>query len=100
LEITDTPCSKCGKFMVIRMGRFGKFLGCPGFPECRNILPYDKPVGKCPTCDNDVYKRRTKKGRFFYGCVAYPDCTWMSWDLPPKKEGQENHPSPSGDGED
>ena len=82
LEVTDTPCSKCGKMMVVRMGRFGKFLACPGFPECRNILPADKPVGKCPDCGKDIYKRKSKKGRYFYGCSGYPDCKHVSWDPP------------------
>ena len=82
LEVTDIPCSKCGKMMVVRMGRFGKFLACPGFPECRNILPYDKPVGKCPQCGKDVYKRKTKKGRVFFGCIGYPECNYMTWDDP------------------
>ena len=86
LEVTDIPCSKCGKMMVVRHGRFGKFLACPGFPECRNILPYDKPVGTCPKCGKDVYKRKSKKGRFFYGCSGYPDCDYASWDAPKKEE--------------
>jgi len=82
LEVSDVPCSKCGKLMVVRQGRFGKFLACPGFPECRNILPFDKPVGKCPTCGKDIYKRKSKKGRVFYGCSGYPDCTYVTWDAP------------------
>jgi len=86
LEITDTPCSKCGKMMVVRVGRFGKFLACPGFPECRNILPYDKPVGKCPKCNKDIYKRKSKRGRVFFGCQGYPDCDYVSWDAPKEEE--------------
>jgi DNA topoisomerase-1 len=83
LEETDIPCSKCGKMMVVRMGRYGKFLACPGFPECRNILPYDKPICKCPLCaDGNIYKRKSKKGRIFYGCSSYPNCDFVSWDTP------------------
>ncbi|MDR0462582.1 MAG: type I DNA topoisomerase [Christensenellaceae bacterium] len=82
LEVTEVPCSKCGKMMVVRQGRFGKFIACPGFPDCRNILPYDKPVGKCPKCNKDVYKRKSKKGRVFYGCSGYPDCDYVTWDAP------------------
>jgi len=83
LEETDTPCSKCGKMMVVRMGRFGKFLACPGFPACRNILPYDKPVCKCPYCAaGQIHKRKSKKGRIFYGCTSYPNCDFVAWDEP------------------
>lgn len=82
LEETDVPCSKCGRMMVVRTGRFGKFLACPGFPECRNILPYDKPVCKCPKCGGDIYKRKSKKGRIFYGCSGYPNCDFVAWDTP------------------
>ena len=83
LEETDTPCSKCGRMMVVRMGRFGKFLACPGFPACRNILPYEKPVCKCPYCkDGQIHKRKSKKGRIFYGCTSYPNCNFVAWDEP------------------
>jgi DNA topoisomerase-1 len=88
LEVSDTPCSKCGKMMVVRTGRFGKFLACPGFPECRNILPFDKPVGKCPKCGKDIYKRKSKRGRIFYGCSGYPDCDYVSWDAPKEEENK------------
>ena len=82
LEVTDVPCSKCGRMMVVRTGRFGKFLACPAFPECRNIMPFDKPVGNCPKCNKPVYKRKSKKGRIFYGCSGYPECDYISWDAP------------------
>ena len=82
LEETDTPCSKCGRMMVVRMGRFGKFLACPGFPECRNILPFEKPVAKCPKCNGDIHRRKSKRGRFFYGCSGYPNCDFVAWDVP------------------
>lgn len=83
LEETEIPCHKCGKMMVVRMGRFGKFIACPGFPACRNILPMDKPVCKCPYCTaGEIYKRKSKKGRFFYGCNCYPNCDFVAWDEP------------------
>jgi DNA topoisomerase-1 len=83
LEETDIPCGKCGRLLVVRMGRFGKFLACPGFPECRNILPYAKPICKCPYCPTgDIYPRKSKKGRMFFGCSSYPNCTFVTWDSP------------------
>lgn len=82
VEETDVPCTKCGRMMVVRMGRFGKFLACPGFPECRNILPYDKPVCVCPKCGGGIYKRKSKKGRIFFGCGSYPNCDFVAWDEP------------------
>ena len=83
LEETEIPCHKCGKMMVVRVGRFGKFIACPGFPACRNILPMDKPVCKCPYCTaGEIYKRKSKKGRFFYGCNCYPNCDFVAWDEP------------------
>ena len=98
LEVTDIPCSKCGKMMVVRMGRYGKFLACPGFPECRNILPASPPVGTCPECGKNVYARKTKKQRVFYGCCGYPECKYMTWDLP-KKEGAGETPPESAEQE-
>lgn len=82
VEESDISCSKCGKVMLIRSGRFGKFYACSGYPECKNILPYDKPVAVCPRCSGDIYKKKSKKGKFFYGCSNYPQCDFMSWDLP------------------
>jgi DNA topoisomerase-1 len=83
LEETEIPCHKCGKLMVVRTGRFGKFIACPGFPACRNILPMDKPVCKCPYCTaGEIYKRKSKKGRFFYGCNCYPNCNFIANDEP------------------
>ena len=86
-EVSDVECEKCGKFLVVRIGRFGKFLACPGFPECRNIKPYDKPMFACPRCASngrkgDIYKRKSKKGRIFFGCSAYPECDFVTWDEP------------------
>lgn len=83
LEVTEIPCSKCGQMMVVRTGRFGKFFACPGFPNCRNILPYEKSVCKCPYCTaGEIFKRKSKRGRFFYGCNCYPNCDFVAWDEP------------------
>ena len=83
LEVSDVPCDKCGKMMVIREGRFGKFLACPGFPECRNTKPILVKIGvKCPQCGGDIIERKTKTGKVFYGCEKYPECGFTSWDKP------------------
>jgi len=81
-EVSEIPCEKCGKLLVVRLGRFGKFLACPGFPECRNIKPYGKPACKCPKCAGDIHKRKSKKGKIFYGCTGYPNCDFVAWDEP------------------
>lgn len=81
-EVSDVICDKCGARMVIRDSRYGKFLACPNFPKCRNTKPLDAPVGKCPKCGKDVLKRMSKKGKVFYGCTGYPDCDFISWDIP------------------
>jgi DNA topoisomerase-1 len=82
-EATDEICDVCGKPMVIKTGRFGKFLACTGFPDCKNTKAINKPLGKCPKCEEgDIIQRRTKKGRTFYGCSRYPDCDWAAWKLP------------------
>ena len=86
-EVSDVPCERCGRMMVIKYGPHGKFLACPGFPECRNTKPYLEKTGlSCPKCGGDVIVRKTQKGRRYYGCSNYPDCDYMSWSLP-KKEG-------------
>lgn len=87
-EETDVKCEKCGRNMVIKMGRFGKFLACPGFPECRNAQPLVEKIGvKCPKCDDgDIIVKRTKKGRIFYGCSSYPKCDFVSWGKPVDKK--------------
>lgn len=84
VEETDEKCPKCGKNLVIRTGRFGKFLGCSGFPECDYKASLAQKVGmKCPDCkDGDVIVKRTKRGRIFYGCSNYPKCTYASWNDP------------------
>lgn len=82
-EISDVICEKCGKNMVIKHGRFGKFLACPGYPECKNTKAIvDELNVKCPKCDVNLVKRRSKKGRIFYGCSNYPNCDFVSWDEP------------------
>ena len=82
-EISDVTCDKCGAKMIIKEGRYGKFLACPNYPECKNIKNFVEPVGKCPICGGDVSKRHSKKsGNVFYGCSNYPECSFMSWDLP------------------
>ena len=88
---TDTKCEKCGKPMVIKHGRFGKFLACTGFPECKNtknIKEEPTEIGmQCPEChQGDIVVRKTRKGRTFYGCARYPDCKYASWDNPKEKQ--------------
>lgn len=79
----DMKCEKCGKDMVIKYGRYGKFIGCSGFPECKNIKSIvDKPGSKCPKCGKDIVVKRSRKGRVFYGCEGYPECDFVSWDEP------------------
>ena len=87
-EVTDVICEKCGRNMVIKFGPHGKFLACPGFPECRNAKPIIVKAGvKCPECGRDLILRKTKKGRTYYGCEGYPECTYMSWTKP--KQGED-----------
>ena len=84
-EETDEICDVCGKPMVIKMGRFGKFIACTGFPECKNTKKIVKQAdGFCPICDSQLLTKKTKKGRLFYGCSAYPTCDFASWDAPTK----------------
>jgi DNA topoisomerase I len=91
IEIKDEPsdeiCDKCGSPMVYKMGRFGKFLACSGFPNCRNTKPIIKDTGvHCPKCaEGQIVERRSKKGRMFYGCNLYPGCDYVSWDKPVAK---------------
>lgn len=85
LEVSDVPCDKCndGTMMVIREGRFGKFLACPNFPKCRNTKPILHPIGvKCPKCGDDILERKSKTGKVFYGCEKYPECDYTTWDKP------------------
>ncbi len=82
-EVTDVICEQCGRNMVVKYGPHGKFLACPGFPECRNTKPYLEKIGvPCPKCGKDIVVRKTKKGRRFYGCENHPECDFVSWQKP------------------
>jgi DNA topoisomerase-1 len=82
-EVSDVVCEKCGRNMVYKQGRFGKFLACPGFPECRNTKPITKEVGvSCPKCGKPLVERKGKKRKVFYGCSGYPECDYVLWNRP------------------
>ena len=82
-DITNIPCEKCGRMMVIKTGRYGRFLACPGYPECKNAKPLVlETKATCPKCGGKVIERKTKKGYTFYGCSNWPECDFMSWDKP------------------
>lgn len=86
-EVTDIPCDVCGRMMVIKYGPHGKFLACPGFPECRNTKPYLERIGvACPKCGKDIVIKKTKKGRRYFGCEGFPECDFMSWQKPSDKK--------------
>lgn len=86
-EVTDVVCDQCGRNMVIKYGPHGRFLACPGFPECKNTKPYLEKIGvPCPVCGKDVVIRKTKKGRKYYGCEDNPNCEFMSWQKPSVKK--------------
>ena len=86
-EVTDVICEECGRNMVIKYGPHGKFLACPGFPDCRNTKPYLEKIGvACPVCGKEVVIRKTKKGRKYYGCENNPECDFMSWQKPSKEK--------------
>lgn len=86
-EVTDVICENCGSNMVIKYGPHGRFLACPGFPECRNTKPYYEKVGvPCPLCGGEVVLKKTQKGRKYYGCENHPECEFMSWPKPSKKK--------------
>ena len=85
-EVTDVICEECGRNMVIKYGPHGKFLACPGFPECRNTKPYFEKIGvKCPKCGGEIVIKKTQKGRRYYGCENYPECDVMTWQKPSKE---------------
>ena len=82
-EVTDIICDECGRNMVIKYGPHGKFLACPGFPECKNTKPYYEKIGvKCPKCGGEIVIKRTRKGRPYYGCENNPECDVMTWQRP------------------
>ena len=82
-EVSDTECDQCGRMMVIKYGPHGKFLACPGFPECRNTKPHFEKIDvPCPSCGHEVVIRKTKKGRKYFSCISSPDCDFMSWSRP------------------
>ena len=82
-EVSDVICDKCGRNMVIKYGRYGKFLACPGFPDCQNAKPFFEDAGvNCPICGGKVQIKKTKKGRKYYGCEHNPECSFMSWNKP------------------
>ena len=85
-EVSDVPCEHCGRLMVVKHGRYGNFLACPGFPQCRNTKPILKETGvNCPKCAGMIVQRKTKRGKPFYGCQNYPHCDYVSWDAPLKE---------------
>ncbi len=82
-EVTDVVCEKCGRNMVVKYGPHGKFLACPGFPDCRNAKPWYEEIGvKCPKCGGELVMKMSRKGRRYYGCLNYPDCDFSSWNRP------------------
>ncbi|WP_027634208.1 type I DNA topoisomerase [Clostridium hydrogeniformans] len=86
-KVSDVPCDKCGRLMVIKRGRYGEFLACPGYPDCKNTKPIVEEVeAPCPVCGGKVLLKRSKKGRKFYGCSNYPECNFVSWQEPSTKK--------------
>lgn len=86
-EVTEEICELCGQNLVIKYGPHGKFLACPGFPDCRNTKPYLEKIGvECPSCGGDIVIRKTKKGRRYFGCSNHPECTFMTWQKPSKEK--------------
>ena len=84
-EVSDVVCDKCGRLMVYKHGKFGKFLACPGFPECRNTKAIVTGLGiECPKCGKELIEKKSRRGKLFYGCSSYPDCDFTSWDKPTK----------------
>ena len=85
-EVTDVPCDKCGRMMVIKIGRYGKFMACPGFPECKNIKPIVQKLGvNCPKCGGEIHIRKSKRGKKYYICENNPSsCDFISWNGPDK----------------
>lgn len=89
VEVSEEKCENCGRNMVVKHGRYGKFLACPGFPDCRNTKPIVTDTGvKCPKCEGAIVERKTKRGKAFYGCKKYPECDFVTWDMPLKDNCQ------------
>ena len=87
VEESDVKCEKCGKMMVVRYGRFGKFLACSGFPECKNTKTLAAPTGlTCPTDGGNIVMKKTRRGKSFWGCENWPKCKWASWTKPATTE--------------
>ena len=85
-EVSDVPCDECGTLMVYKMGRFGRFLACPRFPECRGTKPVITYIkAPCPVCGARLQEKTTRKGRKFYGCERYPECDFTSWEMVDEK---------------
>ena len=90
-EVSDVACDLCGRMMVIKYGPHGKFLACPGFPECRNTKPYNEKTGiVCPKCGGDILVKKTRKGRRFFGCSNHPECDFVSWTRPDPSKAEGN----------
>ena len=86
-KVSDVPCDKCGKMMVIKRGRYGNFLACPGYPECKNAKPIvEKLDVLCPECGKNIVVKKSKRGKKFFGCSGYPDCKFVSWNEPVKEK--------------
>ena len=86
-EVSDVPCDKCGKMMVIKRGRYGKFLACPGYPECKNAKPIVEELDvPCPICGKTVVAKKSRKGKKSFGCSGYPECKFVSWNEPVKEK--------------
>ena len=86
-EVTDVICEECGRNMVVKYGPHGKFLACPGFPDCRNTKPFFEKIGvECPNCGGDLVMKMSRKGRRYFGCMNFPECDFMTWQKPSAKK--------------
>jgi DNA topoisomerase-1 len=86
-KVSDVPCEKCGRMMVYKLSRYGRFLACPGYPECQNTKAIRVGTGAvCPKCGGEILVKQSKKGRTYYGCEKWPKCDFMAWDTPIKDE--------------
>ena len=86
-DITDIPCEKCGRMMIVKVGRFGKFLACPGYPDCKTTKPFVVETNaQCPVCGGKVISKKSKRGYTFFGCDNWPECNFMTWDKPTEEK--------------